>query len=190
MRISKYTILKYVCVISVELVIAACVIDSYYEVYNKGEKKLIAIDKQLSLAEKDNVISKKKDNESLTEAFENRIQKGEVAKKVSGRYQCDFVPACKFEKNIYFTKYNIYNKKSNKKVGEGYIASVDEVIKNKNLYQCYVAENVISIDTYDVSYITYIKVHNPDDNTENYEVKEPGFFVNFDFKKIKETSKK
>ena len=71
------------------------------------------------------------------------------------------------KKNIYFTKYNIYKKKSNKKVGEGYIASVDEVIKNKNLYQCYVSENVISIDAYDVSYITYIKVHNPDDNTEH-----------------------
>ncbi|WP_029067174.1 hypothetical protein [Lachnobacterium bovis] len=186
MKISKYSILKYVCVISVELVIAACVIDSYYKVYNKGEKKLIALDKQLSLAEKDNVISKKEDNESLTEAFENRIQKDEVAKKVPGRYQCEFVSACKFEKNIYFTRYDIYNKKSNKKVGEGFIAAAKGVINDKDISQCYIYENAISKMTYEVSYITYIKVYNPDNKDENYEIKEPGIFVNFDFKKVKE----
>ena len=72
-----------------------------------------------------------------------------------------------------FTKYNVYNKKTNRKVGEGYIALVDEKMDIDSLnYSNY------------ISYITYIKVFNKDNPSENYEVKEPGFLTSFDFEKI------
>ncbi|WP_029067520.1 hypothetical protein [Lachnobacterium bovis] len=172
MRISKYTILKYVCVLSLELVCVAWLIQSNYKGYREGkDKHLYAVEKLSSQWEKDTVVAEKDEKESLNQAFENRIQKGEVAKKLPGKYQCKFVNACKFEKNIFFTKYDIYNKKMNKKVGEGYIASVKEI---DAIYKIY------------TPYITYIKVYNPSDKNENYEVKEPGYFSNFDFTKVEE----
>ena len=62
MRISKYTILKYVCVISLELILVAFVYNSEYRAYMNKKESSIAIKKQLSLAEKDKVIEKSKEN--------------------------------------------------------------------------------------------------------------------------------
>ncbi|SFG36437.1 hypothetical protein SAMN04487761_11469 [Lachnospiraceae bacterium C7] len=179
MRISKYTILKYVCVISLELILVACIYNSEYRAYMNKKESSIAIKKQLSLAEKDKVIEKKQ-GESLKQAFENRIQKDEFVKKTTGKYECKFISGCKFPRNVYFTKYNVYNKKTNKKVGEGFIAPVNEKIGGECL------ERYVSDYSQYVSYIVYIKVFNPDNIEENYEVKEPGYFTEVCFKKVEE----
>lgn len=173
MRISKYTILKYVCVISLELTIAACVSTQYFKKYDdKYKLPLFSLDKQIKKAEKDDIVE---ENESLKKAFENRIKKGEYAKKVPGKYKFNNVSEITFkpDKKIVFTKYNVYNKKTNRKVGEGYIALVDEKMDI----------DLLNYSNY-ISYITYIKVFNKDNPSENYEVKEPGFLTSFDFEKI------
>ncbi|SES14855.1 hypothetical protein SAMN02910429_02332, partial [Lachnobacterium bovis] len=47
----KYTILKYVCVIALELTLTACVYDHVREVYIHSDKKRYAIEKQLNKSE-------------------------------------------------------------------------------------------------------------------------------------------
>ncbi|SES04518.1 hypothetical protein [Lachnobacterium bovis] len=175
MKISKYTILKYVCVISLEIVLAACIVKPHYDKYAcKDDLPPLAIKAQLKKAEKDN-ISGNEEEKPLKKALENRIKKGEIVKKTPSKYKCNILPVFDLKKDVYFTKYNIYNKKTNKKVGEGYIASTCEEIGDLEK----------SMEG-DFNYITYIKVFNPDDPSENYEVKEPGYFTNFQFEKIKE----
>lgn len=169
----KYTILKYVCVISLELILTACVYDHVREVYINSDKERYAIEKQLNKSEEDNVVV---DDEPLKKAFQNRIQKDEVAKKAPGKYRCKFTSEYQYKKNPVFSKYYIYNKKTNKKVGEGYIAPTCEVIGDFEK----------SMEG-DFNYITYIKVYNPDDSNESYIVKEPGSVIDFEFEKMEES---
>ena len=171
----KYKVLKYVCVISLELVIAACVYNYAYENYKKSDETRFAIEKQLNKSEEDNVVFYGGDGESLKKAFENRIQKGEIIKKVPGKYRCKFTSVYKFKNEPVFSKYYIYNKKTNKKVGEGYIALAFEMI----------GDSYRSIES-NPNYISYIKVDNPDNPDENYIVKEPGSVMDFEFEKIEE----
>ncbi|WP_022749832.1 hypothetical protein [Lachnobacterium bovis] len=178
MKISKYTILKYVCVISLEIVLAACIVKPHYDKYAcKDDLPPLAIKAQLKKAEKDN-ISGNEEEKPLKKALENRIKKGEIVKKTPSKYKCNILPVFDLKKDVYFTKYNIYNKKTNKKIGEGYITFVGRIIGND--------ADVYLMHSNFMGYITYIKVFNPDDPSENYEVKEPGYFTNFQFEKIKE----